>query len=558
MALLVLVLTGVVPAGSAFSGFAHPAVITVAAILVISRGLERAGLVELVGAPVRRFKRFPFLQLGLLCVGGAVLSMFMNNVGALALLMPVALQAARETGTSPSRFMMPLAFATLLGGLATLIGTPPNILISDLRQTELGIGYAMFDFTPVGGAVAVVGAVLVVAVGWFVVPRRRPATSRADLFELSAYTTEVKIPDGSALAGKPLSELTGKDGRIVVAFWERGERTLPIFQPQDDLVVGDKLILETNPQTLRELVAQKKLALVGSKEIGEEGLKSDDVALVEAVVTPGSKIEGRTAMELNLRRRHSVNLLAVSRSGERIDVPIGRIRFRAGDVLLLQGQQDLIHGVLSDLECLPLASRELQLLHPRRLLLAAGIFALGIVLTVAGVLRVEVAFVLAAVLMLMARVMPARDVYTAIDWPVIVLLGALMPVGEAFESSGAAANAAGWVALMAERMPVWATLGLLMGGTMALSAIINNAAVALLMGPLALRLADTVAISPDVALMTIAIGASASFLTPIGHQCNALVLGPGGYRFGDYWRLGLPLTIATIAIAVPAILRFWN
>jgi len=275
------------------------------------------------------------------------------------------------------------------------------------------------------------------------------------------------------------------------------------------------------------------------------------------VITTESTLPGKTSAGLYLRRLYGVNLLAIARRGRRITQPLGQTKFMTGDILLFQGTEDSLQTVVKAFNCLPLAEREIRIGQPRKVLLSVGIFACAMLLSATGVLPVQVAFVAAAVIMVLAGVVPLGEIYEHIDWPVIVLLGAMFPLGHALEASGGAQ-------LIAERMLMLSgffshagTLAVLLVGTMLLSNVVNNAAAAVLMAPIAITLAREMGFSPDPFLMAVAIGASCAFLTPVGHQSNALVMGPGGYRFGDYWRLGLPLSIIVTLVAIPLILIFW-
>jgi len=558
LALLALVLCRIVPPQESFLGFGHPAVVTVAAVLVVSRGLRNAGVVDQIARFLFSLGDHPLLQVSVLTFAVGVLSGFMNNVGALALLMPVAVQMARKSGRSASGLLMPLAFGSLLGGLTTLIGTPPNIVIAALRAEAAGAPFRMFDFTPVGAAVLVVGMAFILLFGWRLIPRRRGERSREELFEVEKYTAEVRLPKESPFVGKTVEELEDsvEEDATVVAL-VRGERRYLVPSSLEALRAGDILIVEGDSDSLKALLEKAGLELAETKEEAEEELKSEEVGLLEAVVQPNALLESRTARNLRLRNRYGVNLLAVARQGKRLKDRLGKIRFRAGDVILLQGGRGQVQEAIAALGCLPLAERELRLGRPRRLVLALGIFAGAIGSVVAQVLSVETAFVGAAVLLVLLNFLSLRELYESIDWPVIVLLGAMIPVGEAVENTGGAELIARSLLDLKGEVPAALLLGLLMAGTMALSNGVNNAAVAVLMGPIAVHLAQGLEASVDPFLMTVAVGASCTFLTPIGHQSNALVMGPGGYQFGDYWRLGLPLSLLVIACAVPLVLRLW-
>ncbi|MGP1257054.1 MAG: SLC13 family permease [Kiloniellales bacterium] len=561
LALLAAVIGGLVPTESAFDGFGHPAVITVAAILVLTRALRTSALLGLISRLLGRLTTRPTLQMLALTATCGVCSAFMNNVGALALLLPVALELARSSGRSPSQLLMPLSFASLLGGLITLVGTPPNIVIANLRAEATGTSFAMFDFAPVGLTVAAVGIGFVALIGWRLLPERlaaQPSDRDRPLVEIEGYITEARVPAKSAFVGRRLLDLFAvSQGDIsVVALVRRKDR---ILAPSGFLRLqsGDILILEADPQALRRLVETAGVELVGAGGIRAETLRSERVGLIEAVITPSSRLEGRTARSLRLHTRYGVNLLAVSRQGERIYERLGQVRFQPGDVLLLQGEREVMPEAFQNLGVLPLAERGLEIGRRSDNWRGLGIFAVAVGLVVFGLLPPHIAFTGAAVAVVLAGELQLRDIYESIDWPIVVLLGAMIPVGQALETSGGSMVIAQPILDLGESAPVWLILALLMAVTMLLSDVMNNAATAVLMAPIGIEIANGLGYSLDPFLMAVAVGASSTYLTPIGHQSNLLVMGPGGYRFGDYARMGLPLDLLILIVAVPVILAVW-
>jgi di/tricarboxylate transporter len=557
LALLIVSVTGIVPADRVFSGFGHPAVITVAAVLVLSRGLVNAGVVDFLARWMSRVGEQPTAQVGALTGVVTASSAFMNNIGALALLMPVAMRMARKAGRSPSLLLMPLAFGSLLGGMITAIGTPPNLIIATFRGQVKDAPFAMFDFTPVGIGVAVVGVLFITLIGWRLLPDRR-GMSREDLFRIEEYTTEVRVPEDSPLVGRVLRDMrTIIDADILVAALIRNNRRLPAPSSFEFIRAGDLLVIEASPDDIKDLVDATGVVLVGSKDLGEEMLRSNDITVMEAVIRPDSPIRGLTARGLNLRWRYGVNLLAVAREGQRLRDRLSGIRLEANDILLLQGRTETLYETMPLLGCLPLAERGLRIGRPRRLLLASGIFGAAVLISALGLLPIQVTFVAAAIVMVWWNLVPLREMYDSIDWPIIVLLGALIPVGEALETTGGAQLIADGLLSVGGQLPPVVTLIMVMVGTMFLSDVINNAAAAVLIAPIAISTAAGLGVNADPFLMAVAIGASCAFLTPIGHQSNTLVMGPGGYKFGDYWRMGLPLEIIIVVVSVPLLLLFW-
>lgn len=558
-ALLAVVVAGLVPPQEAFTGFGHPAVLTVIGVLILSRGLQNAGIVDVVLKLLGFLKGRPAMQLTGQTIVVAALSAFMNNVGALALMLPVAMRTAYRGNFSPALILMPLAFGSLLGGLTTLIGTPPNIIVSSFREGAAGQPFAMFDFAPVGLAVAVAGILYIVLVGWRLIPqdRRRSAGAEAAI-RIEDYITEAVAGEKSGAIGRTVGEierLSGEEAFVVALV--RGDQRYTEPHPDEVIAEDDLLILEGNPDTLKTIIDEAGLSLLGHKD-RDPGIEvSEEADVVEAIVSPKSQAIGRSPAALRLRERYGVNLLAISRHGRRIDTRLQDVRFRPGDVVLLHGPTANSGETLSELRFLPLAERDIGIGRPRRLVLATTLFVGAILVTLLGLMPVQVAFIGAAALMAATGILKLDELYDALDWPVIVLIGAMFPVGTALETTGTAGLLATSVLGLVDGMaPVWAMLVLLVG-TMFLSDVINNNATALVMAPIGIGMAAELGTSADPFLMAVAVGASCAFLTPIGHQNNALILEPGGYRFGDYWRMGLPLEAVIVVIAVPVIPLVW-
>ena len=560
IALAAGLVSGLVPGGEAFTGFGHPAVITVAAVLVISRALANAGAVDLLLRYIAPLTARPSIHIGGLGGISAILSGFINNVGTLALMMPVAIKSAAGAGRTPASILMPISFAAILGGLLTLIGTPPNIIVATYRADALGEPFHMFDFTPVGAPVALAGLLFVAFVGWRLIPKARRERSAPDeLFDIKDYLTEARIQDESEIVGKLLREVEDiaaeLDATILGVI--RDERRILRPTWRGALEAGDILILEAAPESIDKVVTALGLTLADDGKDVTETLRSDEVGLIEAVVTAGSVAVGRNARGLRLRTYHGVKLLGVSRQGRSTRGRLKSFTFRAGDVLLLQGDSEQLPGTLADLGLLPLAERDLQIGKRRKLWIALGVFAAAIICAAIGVVGAPVALTLAALAMLLFDVISPREAYRNIDWSVIVLMGALMPVGAALEATGTTVLIADAILFVAGNAAPVVALGLILVVTMTLSDVINNAATAVVMAPISLGVASSLGVNPDAFLMAVAIGASCAFLTPIGHQNNALIMGPGGYRFGDYWRMGLPLELVIVAVSLPMILLVW-
>jgi len=590
--LLACVVTGLLPARDAFSGFGHPAVMSVACVLILSRGLQTSGAVDVLARWVLPKNAGMVLSLGALVGLGAVLSGFMNNVGAMALLMPVAIQLSKRLDLPPGQVLMPLAFGTILGGMTTMIGTPPNLIVAGFRA-EMGHGsFGMFDFTPVGLAVAVVGVLFVVLVGWRLVPARKQAGMEG--FETGAYLTEARVQPGSKTAGvrlRDLDKIFDKAGAQIVGL-VRNEMRLTAPNPLRQVREGDILVIEAEADALAGLLSAQGLKLEearrptpaedegegeataaaeseADKDKDKDKQEPDDtkekeadsgsveVVLMELVVLPGSLLMGRSASDIQLRTMQGLNLLALSRQGTRSMARLRQMPFRAGDLLLMQGPADVIAEFAAGNGCVPLAERELRIPNKRKAWTAASIMVCAVGAAAFGVLPTAVAFALGVLASMALRTVPARAVYEAIDWPVIVLLAALIPVAGAMETTGTADVIARLLLESVAQGNAVIGLALILVVTMFLSDLMNNAATAAVMCPIAIGTAAALKVSPDSFLMAVAIGASCAFLTPIGHQNNTLILGPGGFRFGDYWRLGLPLELLVTAVSIPMLLFVW-
>ena len=559
-ALLLVFVAGLVPAEQVFAGFGHPAVITVVAVLVLSRGLLNAGVVDTMSRYLTKVGSRLTVQVGTLTGIVVLCSAFMNNVGALALLMPVAIWISRQSGRSPSLLLMPLAFGSLIGGLITLIGTPPNIIIAAYRA-ETGLPpFGMFDFTPVGIGVALAGVIFISLVGWRLTPKRTGQGASEELFEIEDYISEVIVPENSKIVGQTIYHLSlklEKETEAMVVGLVRADLHIPAPSWYEIIQAGDILVVEANSEDLKSLMDVVGLELAECKGDCKALLGSDDIRIIEAIITPDSPMPGKTAASLYLRRNYGINLLAIARQGHRLKTRLGHTRFLIGDILLLQGNEESLQNAIKSLRCLPLAERDLQLDRPRKIFTAIGIFGGAMALAALNLIPVQIAFIAAALLMVLIKLISLNEIYESIDWPIIVLLGAMFPLGHALESTGGAQLIADKLLLISDRFPPSATVAILMVGTMLLSNVVNNAAAAVLMAPIAISVAQGMEVSVDPLLMTVAIGSSCAFLTPVGHQSNALVMAPGGYRFGDYWQLGLPLSVLTVIIAVPLIMFFW-
>jgi di/tricarboxylate transporter len=558
MALVAAALTGIVPANHVFSGFANPVIIIIASVLVLSRAIANSGVVEGFIRQILRRAEATSLQVAVLTASVAGLSAFMKNVGTLGIFMPIAIQTAERSKRLPSLYLMPLAFGSLVGGTMTLIGTGPNLLISTVRQEVEGKPFRLFDFTPVGLPLTIV-AVAFLAFGWRLIPRNRRGRQAAEeQFSIATYTSEVTVPATSPLAGRTVGDLERLgDGAIVVTsiVREGGRHYIP--DTNWPLVVGDIVVIQADPVALKPVVERGQLLLHGSRSMPGAPALGDSIENVEAVIKADSPIIGQSQGSLHLRRRFRASILAIGRAGRKIHTRLPETVLEAGDVLVIQGQRGTLSDVLAELGCLPLADRGLGLGRRRRGLLPIGILVLVMALVAFQLVTAEVAFFGAAVLVVLLGLIPAKEAYEAIDWPIVVMLGALIPVGEALKLTGASGLIADAMTRVAMHLPDSLALCLVLVASMLVTPFLHHAAAVLVMGPVAATLAHNLGYNPDPFLMAVALGASSDFLSPIGHQNNAIVMGPGGYRFLDYWRLGLPLSIIVAVLGTVLIRIAW-
>ena len=557
-ALILALMVGAVPVEKAFSGFGHPATVIIALVLIVSRGLFNSGVVEAIARVCVAGVKGVGTHIGLMSGVGGLLSAVMNNVAALSLLMPVDIEAARKAERGPGLTLMPLSFATILGGMVTLIGTPPNIVVATVREEALGEPFSMFDFAPVGIVVAVAGVLFVALVGWRLLPANRqkenPAVALADL---TGYVFETSVAENSKLIGAPLREAfpLAEEHDVVITGLIRNHVRLAGSARREIVKEGDILVLEGAAESIEQFVGAARLGS-GDPDKNVE-LLGESMAIAEAVVPVGARIAGRSATDLRLAYRHGVMLLGVSRRGRSFRERVRKLQILPGDILLLYGAEDRLDQAVQWLGCLALADRGLTVLQRQKAGLAIGAFALAILAASLGWLYLSVALGAVVVVYVVFGLVKPTEVYESVEWPVIVLLGSLIPIGSALESSGGTALIAEWILIATEGLAPVIVLAILMIVTMSLSDVLNNVATALIAAPIGLEIAGRLELNPDPFLMAVAVAASCAFLTPIGHKNNTIVMGPGGYRFGDYWRMGLPLEILVVAVSLPAILFFW-
>ncbi len=557
-ALVIGLIVGVIPKDQAFSGFGHPAVIIIALVLIVSRALSQSGAIEMLTSRVISAQRPLPLHIASIGFLGAILSAFMNNVAALALLMPVDMQAASKAKRSPALSLMPLSFATILGGMVTLIGTPPNIVISQFRETALGEPYKMFDFAPVGLGAAIVGLTFVALIGWRFVPKDRSSRNAVnDMSNLEGYIVEVGVTEDSDAIDKTIRELgdIAEENDVLIIGLVRNGKRQPGRALREKIRKGDLLVLEAGPKAIESFASA--LTLSYSRSGKHTGTLAGTLTMVETTVPLESRIAGRCAHDLRLLYRQGVMLLGVSREGKPFRDRLRKLIIQPGDILLLMGDEEQINDVINWLSVIPLAPRGLQVTQHDKAWLAISLFAVAILMASFGYIYLPIALAACVVLFILLKVISLSQAYESIQGSVLILLASLIPLGAALENSGGTALIAEAIVDITQGWHVVAILALLMVVTMTLSDVLNNVATVLVAAPIAVHIAQTLQVNPDAMLMGVAVAASCAFLSPIGHKNNTIIMGPGGYKFGDYWRMGLPLEILIIIVSIPLILIFW-
>ena len=558
IALISGAVVGVIPTQNVFSGFGHPAVVIIALVLIISRGLVRSGAVEIISSSLSNLTSGVKTHIALMGGISAALSSIVNNVAALAILMPADTQLNKKAKRKPSATLMALAFTSILGGMVTMIGTASNVVIATYRTDVLGAPYSMFDFTAVGLVVATAGVIFIAIFGWRLMPKSINSTSDATDDELREYVSNVLVTEDSPIIDNYLSYLDeiceGVDVAILGLIRDNERLEGEGFIRNFIIHKGDLLILEGSVQGIDEFMKQTKTHYISD---AESDFEFKHTSLMEVVATPFSRSIGRNATQLSLLKLRQVSLLGISRAGKSIIHQVRNTKIQPGDVLLLHGDSAHLENAVKWMECLTLEKRDLQIPHRKKASLAITSFLIAIIASSLGYVDLPVALSLVVIFYIGTNVIPKIDVYRSINWSVIVLLGAMIPIGEALQSSGGAETLSNALIYLSYGASPVTILILMLIITMLLSAVLNNVATVLVAAPISVEIAKTLSVNPDTFLMAVAIGASCAFLTPIGHQNNTLVMGPGGYRFGDYWKLGLPLEIVITLVSIPALLYFW-
>ncbi|AUH63974.1 SLC13 family permease [Paracoccus zhejiangensis] len=558
--LMAAVLLGVVPSAEAFAGFGHPATMVVALILVVTAGLRRSGAEAMLTRIIEARERSVSLHIAVMGGIGGLMSGFMNNIAALAILMPIDMQVARKAGRAAGLTLMPLAFATILGGMLTLIGTPPNLIVSGFRQEVLGEPYRMFDFLPVGGVVALAGIAFIALIGWRLIPIHGSGASEDPAHAaLRDYRTQLVVTEDSSILGSAVGDLQEEAEKAEIRILSVSRHGHPVEADLEQIVLeaGDVLALRSTPDALDDFRSARKLAFPDGRLEPRARRREENQRLIECLVPVGSPIVGRTAQSIGMVNRYDTVLLGLRRRGRIIARGLSRQTIEPGDLMLLLIPESRVDEVPAALGGLRLDGASRPVMREAQMWQTIGLFALAVGLTSLGLVTMPIALGCVLVAYVLFGVLSISEVYDHIDWPVVVLLGSMIPLGVALDATGGTALIASGIVAATQGAPAWVALVLLMATTMFLSDVLNNNATTIVAAPVGIRLAEQLGVDADAFLMGVAVSAACAFLTPIGHQNNTLILGPGDYHFSDYWRMGLPLEVIVMLVSVPMLLIVW-
>ena len=556
-ALILTVLFGIIPVSGAFSGFGHPATIIVALVLVVSVGLVNCGVISHISKIMSLGGSVVQNHISLSGIVGAFLSAFMNNVATLALLMPADLQVAKRTKRSPRATLMPLSFATILGGMITMIGTPPNIIISSIREDYLGQPFKMFDFSAVGLLATFSGLIYLSLIGWKLIPKSKNDEVDLSTLDDTQYSSELTVAKNSKILGARFSDLqaSGAEFGVIIRGFVRNRKFYPHYS-RLEVKVSDTLLIQATPDSLDEFRVALELDF-SSAERQRVVDQSDNLSICEVVVPVDSRANGKSAQSIGLYWRQGSILLGIHRRGRNITRKVRNVLIKPGDLLLLLVPNGKEADVVAWLGCWPLIDRGLTVTQANKLWVGVATFVIAVLFASLGIISLPVALSVVTLIYVYARLINPSEIYSSIEWPVIILMGSMIPIGFAFTETGLTSVVVDNALVFIGGWPHWAILMGILCLTMTLSDILNNTATALVMAPISVEIAERLGVSADPFLMAVAIAASCAFLTPIGHKNNTLIMGPGGYDFADFWRIGLPLEIIIISVSMPAILFFW-
>jgi di/tricarboxylate transporter len=559
LALATLLAAGILAPEEGFAGFANPATVTVAAMFVLSAGLERTGAVSVVGGLLERIgRRSPTMALVAMMAGVAFVSAFVNNTAAVAVMLPSVIALSRAIGVSPSKLLIPLSYASLFGGVCTLFGTSTNILVGSLAEDAGQRPFGVFELTPIGLVLLVCGTLYVVLVGTRLLPSRGASNDLAEEFAVWDYVLEIRLMRGDPSVGSPLgSAQLVTDLRLDVLAVERDGEILTL--PRSGLVLheGDVLRVRCDLDMVKRLEARAGVEVGPRRLWRDEALGGDDATLVEAVVAPSSVVEGQTLREIGLRGRFGATALAIRHHDRLVQSRLADTPLRGGDALLVELATSRVPSLRASREFVVVSERGSLAPVVRRAVPAVAVVCGVVAAAASGVVPIAVSAVIGALMLVLLGSLSVEEAYRSLDARVIVLLGGILPLGTALERTGVAALLAhGLVEVVGPLGPV-AAMSAIFGVTSILTAVMSNTATAALLVPIALGVASALGVDPRPFLAAVAYGASTSFMTPMSYQTNLMVYGPGSYRFADYLRIGTPLTLMFWLLATLLVPLAW-
>ena len=555
LVMLAIIATGVMSYADVFANFGHPVVIIIASMYIMSEAFVRSGIVDII---VNRFTFLytqPIIGLSFLIILVTFLSAFVNNAGALAMTIPIAIHLAKRSDTSIALFLLPLAFASHLGGFTTLIGSPRNILISDFRESVTGTPFAMFDFMYVGGAIAFVSVIFLITIAWRLIPVRKSAITNTTTPK--TYTTEVQVPEQSKAVYMTIEkfEKTCKDTIKILSIHRENEQIEPVSSLE--ILKDDNLIISGKIDSLTQYTKRFNLNLSGLRAKEMFVTNEDDYTTTEAIVPPYTKIIGNTWNNIPLQKRFGTNFIGIYRRNSELTSKLGDTTLWPNDILLLSGRSTSINETISSLKLLPIANPEIAFGQNNSVLITISLIAGAIAIASFNIIPIAVIFLATSLLFILLKLVTLRQAYESIDQTVLILLAGMITLGDALQQSGAAESIAQFLLGLNSFITPIFMLIIVLVISIILSDFMNSMASAVVMAPIAILVATSMELSVDPFLIAVAVGSSCAFLTPIGHESNTMVMRQGGYTFYDYFKVGLPLEILVIITSVPLIIHFW-
>jgi len=555
LTMIIIMIIGILPYETVLANFGHPVVIIVGSMFIISHALVRSGFIDSIVTRLPFLYTRPFAALLFLILTVTILSGFINNIGALAMVIPIALIIAKKNRVPVAFFLLPLAFASHLGGYLTMIGTPRNILISDYRLSATGSPFAMFDFLPVGSVIAITGVIFIAFYAWRFLPRRSPYERGDDIDR--AFVTEVKMLEKSQLCDIPVKKMRLKMKESISLLQIFRNDQVMYYEDNSLIHEGDVMQIAGTEDDLTAFVEKYKLQLTGQRSVERYITNNDDYTTLEVVVPPYARLAGKMWSELSLPERFGTNFIGLFRKTFRNHILLANTKLIGNDILLLQGRRESLMSTVEKLGLIPIADSEVNLGRSRTAVITALIVVVAIILATLNWSPLPILFLSTVAILVGSGLISLKQAYESIEWPVLILLAGMISLGMALEVSGATDTLAQTLLLLSNYLsPVW-LLGTVLIVSMLLSDFINTTAATVIMAPIAIVIASTIGVSVDPFLMAVAVGVSSAFLTPVGHESNAFVMQKGGYRFSDFTKMGLPLELLIIATALPMILYVW-